>query len=358
VRKKRKSVTASLWDSILIYLRLPFTDLMTVWDYMRSPAKRRYAMHNVWNFTKILYKRITSDGVLKESASLTYITILGFIPFITFVMLMVPDLPFLDFKGKLNDLIAQNFVPGSAKAVTSFVEGLLKQRTGFNIFSFVVLITSSYSLFSVIRDTFDRILSMEFRPPVDWLGQLVKFLGTMIFGLFIMMVLFSTSSMPIISTLLKQSFLKQQLFYVIPFFLQFIALIFLYMILPSIRVKRSSLFRGAFWTTVIWVIAKSGFDWYIYNLTSVQKVYGYISVLPITLMWIYLNWVIIIGGIVLISVIDQKDNLIIARKVPKKIVRITMEMYTDQKLNQRLEDYLAKTDLKNLMKIIEEEGEK
>lgn len=356
--KKRKGLVLSVWESVLAYLKLPFTDLITVWDYMRSPAKRRYAARKVWEFISIFYRRVTTEGVLKESASLTYITLLGFIPFITFVVLMVPNLPFLDFKAKLNTVIEQNFVPGSARAVTQFISGLLKQRTGFNIFSFIVLIVSSYSLFSVIRDTFDRILSMQIRPPVDWLGQLLKFLGTMIFGMFIMIVLFSTSSMPIISTLLRYSFLKQQLLYLIPFVIQFMALTFLYMILPSIRVQRSSLFRGAFWTTVVWVIAKSGFDWYIFNLTSVQKVYGYFALLPISLMWIYANWVIIIGGIVLISVIDQKDKVEIARKIPKKVVRITMEMYSDGKLNQRLEDYLSRSSLNNMVKIIEEEGEK
>ena len=129
------------------------------------------------------------------------------------------------------------------------------------------------------------------------------------------------------------------------------------MILPSIRVKRGALFRGAFWTTVVWTIAKSGFDWYIYNLTNMQAVYGYLAILPITLMWIYINWVIIIGGIVLVSVLDQKGKLTLAKNEPHRVLKLTLEMYSNKRLNKRVEDYIARSNLKELVNIIEEEGE-
>ena len=351
--KLRSSFLTKARDTILAYLTLPFVDFGTVYQNFKNPELRRQILTKVWNFLKLLFDRITTEGVLKESSSLTYITMLGFIPFITFIVLIIPDLPFLDVKAKLNEAIVKNFVPGSADAITEFVSGMLKQRAGFNIFSFVILTVTSYSLFRTIRNTFDRILGMEFRTSQDIFTQLVKFFGTLIFGLLIMVLLFSSSSLPIVSRLLKYSFFKQQLLNILPFVAQFVALIFLYMLLPSIRVRRGSLFRGAFWTTMAWIIAKSGFDWYIYNLTSVQAVYGYIAILPITLMWIYLNWVIIIGGIVLISVIDQKDNLHFVKKTPQKVIRITLEMFTDKKLNNRIEDYLTKTDLKGLADILE-----
>lgn len=355
--KTRNSFLNKARDTVLSYLKLPFVDFGTVYRYLRDPDLRKSVLKNVWTFLKLLFDRITNEGVLKESSSLTYITMLGFIPFITFLVMIVPDLPFLDVKARLNEAIVKNFVPGSADAVSDFISGMLKQRAGFNVFSFIILTVTSYSLFRTIRNTFDRILGMEFRATQDIFTQLIKFFGTLIFGLLIMILLFSSSSLPIVSRLLKYSFFKQQLLNILPFIAQFVALIFLYMLLPSIRVKRGSLFRGAFWTTLAWVIAKSGFDWYIYNLTSVQAVYGYIAILPITLMWIYLNWVIIIGGIVLISVIDQKDNLRFVRKTPQKVIRITLEMFTDKKLNNRIEDYLNKTDLKGLAEIIEDKVE-
>jgi membrane protein len=342
---------------ITSYLRIAIIDLYKVYIYLTVPKRRAQLVRKSWVFLRILYNRIISEGILKESASLTYITLLGFVPFVTFLVLIAPDLPFLNLGDKFRDVVAKNFIPGSANAILNFVDELFLRRAGFNIFNFVILLITSYSLFTVIRDTFDRILSMQLKASQDMLTQFVKFFGTIVFGLMIMVLLFSSSSIPLISRLLKYPLL-QWLMVIVPFILQFLAMMFLYMLLPSVRIKRSSLIRGAFWTTVIWVMAKSLFDVYIYNLTNVQAVYGVLAALPIFLMWIYLNWVIILGGIVLVSVIDSGLNNGFVRKEPQKAVRITLEMFSDSKMNQRLEGIISKHELKNLIETIDEEGDK
>lgn len=357
MRQSKAPFWSSLRDSLLTYLKLPFKDILVIYAAFSHPRKRRLILKNVWEFLRVFYRRLTTEGVMKESASLTYITLLGFIPFITFIVLIIPDLPFLDLRSKINEILVQNLMPNSAEAVTRFIGEMLQQRTGFNTFGFLLLIFSSYSLFRVIRNTFDRILSMDESPALDWLSYILRFFGTLIVGIIILLLLFSSSSMPIIGKLLKYSFLTQQMLNIIPFVLQFFALIFLYLILPSIRVKRGALFRGAFWTTVVWTMIKSIFDWYIYNLTNYQAVYGYLSILPITLLWIYSNWVVIIGGIVLISVLDQGNKLSVAKNEPKRVVRITLEMFSNRQLNKRLESYIRRSDLKELINEIEEDGE-
>lgn len=342
---------------ITSYLKIAIIDLYKVYLYITVPKRRATAARNVWNFLRILYHRIISEGILKESASLTYITLLGFVPFITFLVLIAPDLPFLNLGEKFRDIVAKNFIPGSAEAILNFVDELFLRRAGFNIFNFVILIITSYSLFTVIRETFDRILSMQLKTSQDLLTQFVKFFGTIVFGLMIIVLLFSSSSIPLITKLLKYPLL-QWMMVVIPFVLQFLGMMFLYMLLPSVRIKRSSLIRGAFWTTVIWVLGKGLFDFYIYNLTNVQAVYGVLAALPVFLMWIYLNWVIILGGIVLVSVIDSGASSTFVRKEPQKAVRITVELFSDQKLNQRLEGMFGKKELKKLIETLDEEGDK
>jgi uncharacterized BrkB/YihY/UPF0761 family membrane protein len=144
--------------------------------------------------------------------------------------------------------------------------------------------------------------------------------------------------------------------YILPFVIQFFALLFLYMLMPSIKIRRASLIRGTFWTTLIWVLVKSGFDFYIYNLTSYQAVYGVLAALPIFLFWIFINWLIILGGIVLVSVIDNQGSEEIIQKVPQQVVRISMEMYSDGKLNESLKSYISKKDIKHLVELIDEDG--
>lgn len=323
-------------------------DIRSIIRVLSDADRRKQMLKNSFNFFKLLYTRITTEGVLKESASLTYITLLGFVPFITFVFMIAPDLPFLNVKDKIREILAANMVPGSAHAMMGYFDDFIKNRTAFNIMSFVILIVSSYSLFRNIRNTFDRILDVRMVNSQDIISQLIKFFGTLIFGFIIMVVLFSASSLPVISLIFNLPILKQ-ISYVLPFVVQFLGISLLYSMIPTIRVGRKAVIRGAFWTSVMWALVKNLFDVYIYNLTSIQAVYGVMSALPIFLMWIYFNWVIIMGGIVLVSVLDSKVQLKEMEKEPVKTVRLTLEMYSDDSLNRRLEALVDKKDLLNIL---------
>jgi len=342
--KAQKNIFQFLFGGLFSQVNIAVEDFAKVIYYLRVPKMRKVILGNVFRFLQILQKRVAKEGILKESASLTYITILSFVPFVSFIVLIAPDLPVLNLGDKFRQIVAHNFIPGSANAIMNFVDGLITKRVGFNIFNFVLMVITSYSLFTVIRGAFDRILSMQQRISYDFITQLVKFFGTILFGMFIILLLFSSSSIPVVTRLLHMPVLKW-LMVVVPFVLQFLALTFLYMLLPSVRIKRASLIRGAFWTTVIWVLAKSLFDVYIYNLTNMEAIYGVMAVLPIFLMWIYLNWVIILGGIVLVSIIDSEGKTPLYIEKPEETVRITMEMYADTKLAKRLEGMMDKKSL-------------
>ncbi len=358
---KHKSETSAhhrLFMWLTSYLRIAIVDLYRAYLYLITPKRRKRLWVDINEFSKIYYRRFTAEKVLKESGSLTYITILGFVPFVTFLVLIAPDLPFLNLSSKFQTIVAKNFIPGSADAIMSFVDEMIARRKiGFNIFNFVIMIVSSYSLFKVIRDTFDRILSMQLSTKNDLITQVVKFLGTIVFGLFIMVIMFSSSSLPLVSSILKIPLLRWLLL-IVPFVMQFLGLLFMYMLLPSVRIKRSSLFRGAFWTTVVWVSAKALFDVYIYNLTSVQAIYGVMAALPIFLMWVYLNWAIILGGIVLVSVLENPDRDNTLHREPQRAVRITLEMFSNQKLNERLQAFVDKKELIKMIEDIQEEKDK
>lgn len=284
----KKGFFANLWALIVTYVKAVWIDLVKLRSYLTEPAKRRQVLSDLWDFLKRWFRLIIRERVMREAGSLTYITILGFVPFVVFLLLIVPDLPFLNLQEKVFNLISNNLMPTSALAVNNVIEGMLEGRAGFNIINFVVMIISSYSLFRTIRDSFDRILKMEYHPKQDLLSQVIKFLGTIILGVFILVVLISSSSLPLISRLLRMPMLRW-LTYLVPFVLQFLLLVFLYMLMPSIKVQRMSLVRGAFWTALIWMVVKSGFDTYILRMTSYQKFYGTLSALPIFLLWIYVN---------------------------------------------------------------------
>ena len=351
--KRRGSSFFGLGKLFSALYKVILIDLYKGYLVLASPPRRKKLWHQISHFLGIMYQRIVKEKVPREAASLAYTTILGFIPFITFIVMLAPDLPFLNLKERIASVV-ENFIPGSAP-VMDLINELIQRRMGLNIMVFVILLVSSYLLFNNIRSTFDRILSTHAPQSQDIITQFIKFFGTLVFGLLVIVLLFSSSSLPIISHVLRSP-LFTWLSYILPFVVQFAALLFLYLLLPTAKIKRASLIRGTFWTTVIWVLVKSGFDSYILNLTSYQAVYGVLAALPIFLFWIYVNWMIILGGVVLVSVIDNKDNEEIIQKVPQQVVRLSLEMYSDGKLNESLKSYISKQDIKDLVELIDKEG--
>lgn len=353
--KRKNNLFSEIHKVLTSYTKAVALWLNRIWSHVVMTKDHKKVLHRVGSFLKLWISRIIKENVPRESGSLAYVTILGFIPFITFILMLAPDLPFLNLKEKIADVVTKNFIPGSAEAVMEMINGMIARRMGLNIMVFIILLISSNLLFNNIRSTFDRILSTHAPNSSDIFSQFVKFFGTLVFGLIIIVLLFSSSSMPIISRLLKLPFFIW-LSYILPFLVQFFALYFLYMLMPSIKVKRKSLIMGAFWTTVIWVLAKSLFDYYIYNLTSYQAVYGVIAALPIFLFWIYVNWIIILSGIVLVSVLDKEVREEVIQKTPKRVVKLTLEMYSDDRMNRRIETFIDKKDIKDLVEQIDKDG--
>ncbi len=346
--KEKKGFLANLGALVSTAFKTGGLDLGKFWKFLSDAKHRKQALGEFWDFLKRWFRQIIREGVLREAGSLTYITILGFVPFAVFILLIMPDLPFLNLKDKAFELISNNLMPTSALAVNKLIEGMLDGRAGFNVLNFIVMAISSYALFKMIRDAFDRILKLDHHAKPDLLGQLVKFLGTIILGVFILVILLSSSSLPLISRLLKMQGIYWFRF-MAPFVIQFMLLVFLYTLMPSIRVKRMSLVRAAFWTTLIWMLVKSGFDLYIFRMTSYHKFYGTLSALPIFLLWIYVNWLIILSGMVMAAVIETKKRGEPPPHKRQEMMRLTLELYGDGKLRRALDKYISPEELDEIL---------
>src|SRR5690554_450929 len=92
----------------------PYTRALTLWMYrlwlhVAMASRRKIVLRRIGTFFRLWVSRIIKEKVPRESGSLAYVTILGFIPFITFILMLAPDLPFLNLKEKIADVVAQNF---------------------------------------------------------------------------------------------------------------------------------------------------------------------------------------------------------------------------------------------------------
>lgn len=301
------------------------------------------------HFLISFYHRFGSEKIMKEASNLTFVTVLGFVPFLLFIVFLLPQIQSLHFQMIIQKYIVATFLPESADLIITQVNDLMKLTVQMNILNLIMLLITSYSLFASITGSFDKILKVEVKEDKSVITYLMKFFGTIIIGFIMMFFLFSMSSLPFISLLFEQPTIKLFITKLIPFFIWFLLIFFIYMFVPSKRFKPRNIAICAIYVAFVWFFLKNGFDWYINNMTKMKAFYGVVSSFPIFLFWIYANWIIVLSGTVLLSMLNKTE---IKKKVTiKSIIQISIEdekelnLVSDKLLNSK-----QKAELENWVK--------
>ncbi len=276
-------------------------------------------------FLKAFKKKFRDEGIYKESAALTFVTLLGFVPFIIFILFFIPELPFLKSESSFREVLISVFVPSSADQIYEYIIQIAKSKIPFNFFSFIILIFTSYSLFKIINDSFDNILNAHEIRKKSFFSDLVKFLGMSIFGSLLILILLSATSFPIVSKFYNIPILQGISLYLTPFVLLFIIFTLGFFYIPSVKVRKRSIIVGAAVASGFWILFKVFFNLYIINLTNIELIFGVLASVPIFLFWIYANWIIILSGVIIVSILEKRHIKNLAERKDKQLIRITFE---------------------------------
>jgi DNA-binding IscR family transcriptional regulator len=76
-----------------------------------------------------------------------------------------------------------------------------------------------------------------------------------------------------------------------------LTLFLLYYLLPNTRVEVGPALWGAVVAALAWSLTKWGFGMYITRAIPFAKVYGLLGLIPLSVLWIYLSWVIVLFGV-------------------------------------------------------------
>jgi len=75
-----------------------------------------------------------------------------------------------------------------------------------------------------------------------------------------------------------------------------VALLLVYRLAPAAAVRKKSALLGAVIAAAAWETAKFGFAFYLRNAVGYGKIYGNLGLLPIFLIWVWVGWLIVLGG--------------------------------------------------------------
>ena len=305
-----------------------------------------------------LFKEVFDErSIYKESAALTFVTIMGFLPFVTFIIYMIPEKSLIGENSALKQMLLSVFVPDSAEQVSIYMEQLINRQLSLNVISIVMIFITSFSLFRIINDTFDRILNIHEIKEKGLIKNLLKFFGMILFGFFILLLIFSSPALSILSNLIDKPYLNIIATYFIPFIMLFFIILLVFIFVPTIRIRNKSSVIGAAVSAVLWITVKNVYSWYVGNVLSMKLIWGFLSSIPVMIMWIYVNWMIIMSGFIIVAILENRHRAPEGKKIVSDTLTITLHRCIDDtEPEEKLE--IPENDVRSILKELIQEGKK
>ena len=248
----------------------------------------------------------------QQAAALAYHTIFGIIPLAIVMMMIFQLLPayrdvgdnvktFIYKQARLTDIQytdAENpednikLTDQIDNIIDSFISNL--NAGAITLFSCVIVVWAAIGLLGTIERSFNHIWRVG--RGRNFVHRIVNYwtlltLGPLLlgFGLF-----FSTRY-------LVASGFETEAFSFLrptgPYTISVIAMFFLYFVMPNTKVNAKAALWGAVIASLIWTLAKMAFGVYITEFIPQKAVYGVMGIIPLSVLWIYITWLIVLFGL-------------------------------------------------------------
>lgn len=247
-------------------------------------------------------RRLVIDNHMQRAASLSYTTLLSLVPLISTSVSLLAIFPFFNhFVDAAQNYLQENFLPASSGAISTQLQGFVAHATHLPVLSILSLVVTSILLMLTVEDSLNAIChaskkKKKIRVLLYWLAlvSMPLFIGA---GLLLSSYLFSLSWFGGVAEAIG---IKIYLLASLPLLINTIILTFLYRIVPNYHISWRKALLGGFVAAVLFEIAKRGFGIYIAHFSDYQLIYGALATIPIFLVWIYLSWLIILYGMLIV----------------------------------------------------------
>jgi len=248
-----------------------------------------------------VWRQLIRHKCLQQASSLAFTTVLSLVPLLAVAFFLLNA--FDAFQGADSDLIAyikENFLPEyQAKeisdAIKDFTDNVNISRVG--LIAFFPLLLISMLLFNAIETTFNDIWSVKTSRPIFY--KFAVFYTIITIGpMLITLSIYQASSLEQELGQPGNQVLKWLFASFLPFLFLWLAILLGYKLLPNTIVRWRSAIIGALVASILIEITRSGFSYYLSNISGVgyKMFYGAVAFIPIFAGWIYMSWLIILLG--------------------------------------------------------------
>ncbi|MCQ2740695.1 MAG: YihY family inner membrane protein [Alphaproteobacteria bacterium] len=262
------------------------------------------------NFYCFIVSRIQTDNILRVASSLSYTSLIALVPLIAVGLAVFSAFPvFNDIRAQLQETLIQNLVPSIGQEVSRHLNDFISATAKLTTVGVIGIAITAILLLSTIENSFNYIFkvhkprSIKTKITLYWtiitLGPLLYGAGFSLRGYFFTLQKFMPEQFAGIS--LMQC--------ILPTLFSLMSFILIYLLVPNKKVN----FWHAFWGSVITIIGfaimRKFFGTFIASSMTYTTLYGTMAAIPLLLVWLYLNWAVVIFGATFTAALDEyKDQ--------------------------------------------------
>jgi membrane protein len=251
------------------------------------------------------------DSCGMYAGALAYFFIVSIVPFFILAVMVLGYLlgesrAFFDYL--LDELIG--FFPDNARIVAIELKKVISFK-GVGTVSLVIYTIVSYQFYHAMQDAIQVIFKVQIRRPLVY-NVLISLVAASVFVFFMFFSFSLTTAVPILGALERYVDVPQLgtikallLQYVVPLFMVFVAVTFMYIVVPRRRVYGVHAVWGGLFTAVMLEVSKHVFTYYVINLRNIGAVYGSLSAFVIFFLWVYVSAAIFLVGGEIVHALGQ-----------------------------------------------------
>lgn len=246
--------------------------------------------------------RLYNEDYSYQASALSFITVVSIIPFMAVVLYLFSFFSeFNDFIIFFENYIYTNFLPEVAVSVKDYLNQFAFHAQKLPLTSIIFSCIAAVTMLLTIENTFTAICRTCVEPK-NVFGRAMSWAIVLLIIFFVGIFAFiSVSVISLYALNESQFFILQILNYLINTTL----LASFYVYIPHGDITwRSGLIGGAT-SAFLFEVGTKTFGSYIIYLTNYNNIYGTLALIPIFLLWIYVSWLIVLYGALLIC---QKNH--------------------------------------------------
>jgi len=249
----------------------------------------------------------------QQAAALSYHTLFGIVPLAIVIMMIFQLFPaYQDIGQKVKTLIydqlqlaaieyTDSAKPEGKIRITEHLDSIITgyftkvNKGSIAIIGVVLIIWAAVGLLATIEKAFNNIWHVA--KERDFLRRIINYWAFLTLGpLLLGTGIYASTEYALISRL-QQTVWSHIAPAVLTYIVAVILFFFLYFVVPSTKVEAKAALWGAAVAALIWSFSKWGFKVYVTKYVPYNEVYGVLGLIPLSVFWIFLTWLIILFGL-------------------------------------------------------------